>query len=67
MSELDRSRGAGEPLRGETVPPWGRGRCGSGRSGWLPEPAPEGVELTGDNGLLTGLVRQVLQTGWRSR
>ena len=23
----------------------------------------EGVELTGDNGLLTGLVRQVLQTG----
>jgi hypothetical protein len=28
----------------------------------------EGVELTGDNGLLTGLVRQVLQTGaWRSR
>jgi hypothetical protein len=23
----------------------------------------EGIELTGDNGLLTGLVRQVLQTG----
>jgi hypothetical protein len=23
----------------------------------------EGVELTGENGLLTGLVRQVLQTG----
>ena len=30
---------------------------------WSPGPAAEGVELTGDNGLLTALVRQVLQTG----
>src|SRR5438477_11898937 len=26
----------------------------------------EGVELTGDDGLLTAMVRQVLQTAWRS-
>ena len=38
-------------------------RCASGRRSSSLGPAREGVELTGDGGLLTGLVRQVLQTG----
>ncbi len=38
-------------------------RCGTGLSSSLSVPALRGRGLTGDGGLLTGLVRQVLQTG----
>ncbi len=40
--------------------------CGPERTGlsvWVARARAEGVELTGDGGLLTGLVRQVLQSG----
>ena len=35
----------------------------TGLSFWSPELATRAAELTGEHGLLTGLVRQVLQTG----
>lgn len=40
-----------------------RRRCGTGLSCWSSGPAPRARELTGDGGLLTGLVRQVRQAG----
>jgi len=40
-----------------------RRRCGTGPSFWWSGPAARARGLTGDGGLLTGLVRQVLQTG----
>jgi len=38
-------------------------RCGTGPSLWWSGPAARARGLTGDGGLLAGLVRQVLQTG----
>jgi putative transposase len=38
-------------------------RCGTWAAELVERARSEGVELTGDNGLLTALVRQVLQTG----
>ena len=38
-------------------------RCATGRPELVERARTEGVELTGDDGLLTALVRQVLQTG----
>ena len=38
-------------------------RCGTGLAELVARARADGVELTGDDGLLTALVRQVLQTG----
>ena len=63
MTEQDRIGGAGEPLRGELVP------AGSPESmrGWADQlvarAREDGIALTGEGGLLTDLMRHVLQTG----
>ena len=62
---IPRSRRRVEPAGGGVAFRWWvmSRRCGPGPRSWSSRARTEGVELTGDNGLLTALVRQVLQTG----
>jgi hypothetical protein len=64
MTQLDRSEGAGEPRRGELVrarPPESTMREWAERL--VARAREDGVALTGEGGLLTDLMRHVLQTG----
>ena len=63
MTQQDRSGGAGEPVRGELVP----ARAAESMREWAEQlvarAREDGVALTGEGGLLTDLMRNVLQTG----
>jgi len=63
MRPEDRSEGVGEPLRGELVPAGAPGSMREWAEQLVSQAREDGVALTGEGGLLTDLMRHVLQTG----
>jgi putative transposase len=63
MSEQDRGERPGGPLRGELVPLDEAGSMREWAERLVARAREDGVALTGESGLLTDLMRHVLQTG----
>ena len=63
MTRQDRSGPPGEPLRGELVPAVSPEPLRTWAEQLVARARADGVALTGEGGLLTDLMRQVLQTG----
>ena len=63
MTEQDRSDRPGEPVRGELVPVAPPGSVREWAEQLLAQAREDGVALTGEGGLLTDMMRHVLQTG----
>jgi putative transposase len=62
MTQQDRSDGPSEPLRGELIPA-GPESMREWAEQLVAQARADGVALTGEGGLLTDLMRHVLQTG----
>ena len=62
MTELDRTGGRGELARGELVP-LAPGSMPEWAERLVTRAREDGIALTGEGGLLTDLMRHVLQTG----
>jgi putative transposase len=63
MTEQDRSDRPGEPVRGELVPVASPGSVREWAELLVAQAREDGVALTGEGGLLTDMMRHVLQTG----
>ena len=63
MTQEDRSERGGEPLRGELVPMVSPESMRDWAERLVAQARADGVALTGEGGLLTDLMRNVLQTG----
>src|SRR5579883_1934401 len=63
MTQQDRNERTGEPLRGELVPMDAPASMREWAERLVAQARADGVALTGEGGLLTDLMRNVLQTG----
>src|SRR5579862_3795215 len=63
MTEQDRGDRAGESLRGELVPAGSPDSMRDWAEQLVARAREDGIALTGEGGLLTDLMRHVLQTG----